>query len=112
LRAGVKGGVKTIWSGSVGTHRFTYTELATMLTEATTMQPRLHRLRITIHVDGYPEQSYARIERWDGNTWRWVWELPGGLLKTKQPIMRDRPPDSELVREDRFQLLFLATDII
>ncbi len=40
----------------------------------------LHKLRITVYVDGYASQSYGRVEKWDGNQWREVATIPGRSL--------------------------------
>lgn len=105
--------VKTLASSSYGTHRFTYTELASYLTERSTSNPKRHVLRITVHVDGYPEQSYARAERFDGTRWHHLWELPGALLTTKQPITQnDEWTAEEAVYVDRRALLFYVVQIL
>jgi hypothetical protein len=116
LRAGVstleERRTRTEWWGAAGTHRFTYFELAVFSSNVGTVNEEFHKLRITIHADGYPEQSYARVERWDGNAWRWIWELPGGLMKTERPLGPEHPDTETLVREDRQALLFFVSRVV
>ena len=41
-----------------------------------------HKLRIEIRRDGYKFQSWARLERWDGDKWRELATIPYGAMQT------------------------------
>jgi hypothetical protein len=41
-----------------------------------------HKLRTTIRHNAYRAQSYAKIERWTGSTWRAVHIMPGESLRS------------------------------
>lgn len=41
------------------------------------------KLRVRIKRDGYDEQSYGRIERWDGRQWQPLHAIAGGSKELK-----------------------------
>lgn len=45
-----------------------------------------HRLRLTVKVDSYDFQSYAKAERWDGMKWHEVHRIPGQEVKARTTV--------------------------
>lgn len=44
------------------------------------------RLRYTVKVDSYAFQSYARVEKWNGDSWHVLHAIPGEQISTRNRI--------------------------
>lgn len=75
-----------------------------------------HKLRITIRSNAYANQSYAKVERWNGDEWKYLHSLGGGNMKTPTALYVHHPSvDGDLegkFRKDRDELVKLAGDIL
>lgn len=71
------------------------------------------RLRVVIYSDAYDFQSYARVERWDGEKWQNVWSIHHGNMATK-PGLHYRPERATAFdfRVDRESLLIAAAMVL
>lgn len=76
----------------------------------------LHRLRITIHSNAYTNQSWAKVERWDGTQWHEVVAMSGASLivgcHQKLYLLRTADLRTSLFAADRERLLVLAGDVL
>jgi hypothetical protein len=64
----VKFGTVRVWKGGQDIH---YSGL---------LQMAEHKLRIEARFDSYRDQSFAKIERWNGSEWKPVYFMPGAAL--------------------------------
>lgn len=71
------------------------------------------RLRVVIYSDAYDFQSYARVERWDGEKWQNVWSIHHGRMATRPGLhYRQQPATAADFRADRVALLEAAALVI
>ena len=75
-----------------------------------------HKLRVKIRSDAYAFQSYARVERWDGEKWQFLHGLGSSNMRTPTGLYTvHRAVDGHLetkFRKDRDELVRLAEAIL
>ena len=78
-------------------------------------QDQSAKLRIKIKSDSYKFQSFARVEKWDGDKWREVHSIHHGIMLTPTGLS-SRPRGEGLAfshfRADRKELLRVAKGIV
>lgn len=61
-----------------------YTQIARVMDQRVVftqlLDARDTTMRITIQVDSYPNQSFGRVEGWNGKEWAELWTIPGELI--------------------------------
>jgi hypothetical protein len=75
----------------------------------------VHKLRVHVSSDSYPQQSFGRIERWDGARWNSVAEIAGDALKVPCGIGYERLTEEELTDAflaDAMHLHALAIEVL
>lgn len=70
------------------------------------------RFRITISLGGSRDQSWGRIERWDGAEWREVASIGGPALATDPKAGYGPALGAGTFKADRDRLVALAEEII
>lgn len=71
-----------------------------------------HKLRVTVYSDSYVDQSYARIERWDGARWQEVADLASHERKTETKLYYNQSVSAALFTADEKELLRRALLIL
>lgn len=59
------------------------------------MKPLRTKLRVLIHRDFYDYQSYARVERWNGERWYQVDYIPYNQMQVIRNSNRNEVPDKD-----------------
>jgi hypothetical protein len=70
------------------------------------------RLRTTIRHNAYAEQSYAKIERWDGAGWQTVHRIPGSQIKITACYTQRTIDAEKHFAADAAELLRVAAAVI
>lgn len=74
---------------------------------------REHRLRVKIESDSYRDQCWARIERWNGETWHEIWSIDSGAMKTERGLAYASVPASAGdFKDDRDLLVQRAIEVL
>ena len=72
-----------------------------------------HTFRVVVRSDSYVDQSFGKIERWDGTKWREVWSLAGRSLKVENKLAyRQAPPTVQDFLPDVNTLLQRAKEVV
>lgn len=71
-----------------------------------------HKLRVKIRSDAYAFQSYARVERWDGDKWHAVHDLGYSNMKTPIGLSHASGDLEAKFTADRDELVKLAEAIL
>jgi hypothetical protein len=50
------------------------------------------KLHILIHSNAYAEQSWAKIEKWDGTQWHLLVQIAGNLMESRNGSFQERRP--------------------
>jgi hypothetical protein len=102
---------------STGTQSLDYTEIVELVVKTRSESCRAHKLRVQIKSDSYANQSYARIEKYDGTLWQALHSIPWSVMGTQSKLCympKDMMPDDqrELFLTDRNELLRVAELIL
>jgi hypothetical protein len=72
-----------------------------------------HQLRVRVRANSYVNQSWGRVERWDGATWQEVWSLEGERLRVEQKLyVRPAAPTVRDFAADVAVLLQRAAEVL
>ena len=97
-----KFGTVRVWKGGQDIH---YSGL---------LQMAEHKLRIEARFDSYQEQSFAKIERWNGSEWKQLYYMPGRALVgfiDKAAYRRQEPAVSDFQADVNF-LIARAEEVL
>lgn len=71
------------------------------------------RLRVEIRSNAYKEQSYSRVEFWNGSKWTEVWTLVGNNQTTMHGLVyKQNWDDVAQFMMDRNKLFVLACEVL
>ena len=89
---------------STGTQSLDYTEIVELAIKTRSGSFRDHRLQIRVKSDGYKQQCYAIVERWDGNQWQSMHSIPWSAMSTPSKLVYQPKQLGENVQVGFFKL--------
>jgi len=71
-----------------------------------------HRFRMKFRFNAYVDQSYGRIERWDGGQWRDVHSIPGECLGSGPRYVEKNVSAKSFPQKDIDELISVALAVV
>jgi hypothetical protein len=71
-----------------------------------------HTLRVDIRRNAYDEQSHARVERWSGTKWEFVWDKPISACACQTTSYTAENVSPKVFAEDALDLISTAKKIL